>query len=135
MIPLFAVLVVLPVADELIGGFQFRALCKENAVLKIDAQKIKGKTIREVPVPLIGTQDMTQTAVRIYFYRIGYRDSVSGEEFASYVSYTAMGGLLVSALGMSNDIAPLTIHPSSCKPRNVGDLSKEFDFKFTPNRK
>ena len=35
-IPLIAILVMLPVADEIIGGFQFRALCRENAVLKID---------------------------------------------------------------------------------------------------
>ena len=129
------VLVALPVADEIIGGFQFRALCRDNAVLKIDAERIKGKTIRVVAEPVEGDKDVDNTSIRIYYSRFSYRDVNSNEELATYSRYVAVSGWLVRVLAMGNTFPPLTIHPSTCKPNNVGDLSKEFGFKFTLNRK
>ena len=135
VISLVAVLVALPVADEIIGGFQFRAVCRENAVLKIDAERIKGKTIRVVAEPIEGDRDVDNTSIRIYYSRFSYRDVDSGEELATYSRYVAVSGWLVRTLAMGNSFPPLTIQPSTCKPNNVGDLSKQFDFKFTLNRK
>lgn len=130
VISLVAVLVALPVADEIIGGFQFRAVCRENAVLKIDAERIKGKTIRVIPEPLEGSRDVEGTAIRIYYYRLSYRDTDTGEEMASYSTYTARSGWLVRLFGTSSGFPPLTIHPSTCSPPNEGGLPTEFGFKF-----
>ena len=130
MTSLVAVLLALPVADEIIGGFQFRALCKENAVLKIDAKKIKDKTIRVVPEPTEGSSDAEGVAIRIYYYRLSYRDTETGEELASYSTYTARSGWLVRLFSTSSGFPPLTIHPSTCSPPNEGGLPKEFGFKF-----
>lgn len=135
MIPAVLVLVALPLADEIIGGFQFRALCKKNSVLKIDAERIKGKTIRVVAEPIEGDRDVDNSSIRIYYSRFSYRDVDSGEELATYTRYVAVSGWLVRTLAMGNSFPPLTIQPSTCKPNNVGDLSKQFDFKFTLNRK
>ena len=123
-------LLVLPVADEIIGGFQFRALCRENAVLRIDAEKIKGKTIRVIPEPTEGSRDAEGVAIRIYYYRLSYRDTETGEELASYSTYTARSGWLVRLFGTSSGLPPLTVHPSTCSPPNEGSLPKEFGFKF-----
>lgn len=38
-------LFVLPVADEIVGGFQFRALCSHGAILVIDEKSMQGKTV------------------------------------------------------------------------------------------
>ena len=124
------VLVALPVADEIIGGFQFRALCRDNAVLKIDAERIKGKTIRMVIDP--SNKDVDNTAVRIYYSRVSYRDAVTGEELGSNSDYVAMGGILIRALAMGHEMTPLTIHPSTCRGPGSLPTSKKYEFKFEP---
>ena len=43
---LFVLILVLPVADEIVGGFQFRALCKAEAVAIYDEAKVRGKTVK-----------------------------------------------------------------------------------------
>ena len=126
-------LVMLPVADEIIGGFQFRALCRDNAVLKIDAEKIKGKTIRMVIEP--SNKDLDNTAVRIYHSRVSYRDTVTGQELGSNSDYVAMGGKLIRALAMGHEMTPLTIHPSTCRGPGSLPTSEKYEFKFEPKLK
>ncbi len=118
-----ALLLVLPLADEIIGGFQFRALCKENAVLKVDAEKIKGKTIRVVINP--SNKDVENTAVRIYFSHLSYLDVATGEELASYSWYVAKSGQLMRILAMGHEMPPMTF-PSSCS----GSLPESYGFKL-----
>ena len=43
---LFALLLVMPFMDEIVGGFQFRALCKAEAVATYDEDKVRGKTVK-----------------------------------------------------------------------------------------
>jgi hypothetical protein len=126
MVTIIVVMFILPVADEIIGGFQFRALCSEHAVLKIDAQKIKGRTVRTVSEPENGTYTIG-TAVRIYYYRMSYRDIETNEELASYSRYVAKGGWLIKLLSGSNAMTPLTFY-DTCTPENIGNLSKDYSF-------
>jgi len=50
--PVVFVLVFLtPVADEIIGGFQFRALCTPENMLIYDAKKIKGRSVQYKAMP------------------------------------------------------------------------------------
>jgi len=130
MISIVFVLVALPVADEIIGGFQFRALCRDNAVLKINAEKIKGKTVWMAIDP--SNKDLNNTAVRIYYSRVSYRDMVTGEELGSNSAYAAMSGHLVRLLAMGNEMAPLTIHPSTCSGPGSLPTSKKYEFRFKP---
>ena len=116
-----AVIFVLPVIDEIIGGFQFRALCKEHAVLKVNAEKIKGKTVRVVVDP--SNKDVDNTAVRIYYTHLSYRDVETGEELANTRWYTATAGVLIRIL-TGNSGSTLTIHPSTCS----AGLSKSYGF-------
>jgi hypothetical protein len=116
-------LLILPLADEIVGGFQFRALCRENAVLKVDAEKIKGKTIRVVIDP--ANKDVDNTAIRIYFSHLSYLDVVTNEELASYSWYVAKGGMLIRALAMGHEMPPMTFSPS-CS----GSLPESYGFKL-----
>ena len=127
-IPLIAILVMLPVADEIIGGFQFRALCRENAVLKIDAEKIKGKTIWMSINP--ENKDADNTAVRIYVTRVRYRDVATQEDLATNGYVVAKGGLLIRSLAGGHEIAPLTIFPSTCTGPGNLPTSEKYEFKI-----
>lgn len=128
MIPAVIVVVGLPVADEIIGGFQFRALCRERAVLKIDAEKIKGKTVRMVSDP--ENKDLENTIVRIYYTRVSYRDVTTQEELASNGYLVAMGGQLIRALGGGHEMKPMTIFPSTCGGPGNLPTSKKYEFNI-----
>ena len=118
----FVTLLVLPVADEIIGGFQLRALCEKVAASKMDGQKIAGKTVRSVIEP--SNKDLEGTAIRIYYSHVSYRDIDTNEELANYSDYVSKGGWLIRTLSTDNNITPLTIHPSSCS--NAGLIKAKF---------
>ena len=43
--PVFILIFVTPIMDEIIGGFQFRALCKEEATATYEKEEIYDKTV------------------------------------------------------------------------------------------
>lgn len=116
------------VADEIVGGFQFRALCEKNAVLKINAEKIKGRTVKVVSNQC--PKNIEGMAVRIHGCQNSYRDVATKEELASDGWYVAKGGLFIRTIGFSDSTPPL-IFSSSCSSRTSGkQLSKTFDFQI-----
>ena len=114
------------VADEIVGGFQFRALCEKNAVLKINAEKIKGKRIKSSGEP--ANEILKGTAVQIYHTHNVYRDAETNEELASYSRYTAKGGWFIRTIGFSDSTPPLTFS-SVCVP-DWNSPEKVYQFKF-----
>ena len=86
----FVALLVLPVLDEVIGRFQFRALCEDNAVLRINADEVKGKTVRLEIKP--SNEVLLGQWLTTYHTRIGFRDTDSDREIGSYSSYVVKGG-------------------------------------------
>jgi hypothetical protein len=124
----FVLLMFLIVGDEVIGGFQLRALCRENAVLRIDAEKIKGKRIRLSFEPL--DKYLDGIPIRIRWTRRSFRDIATNEELAFYSSYVATGGWFIRMLAMGNSVSPMTIFPSSCIATEAGNLEKKYGFKL-----
>lgn len=120
-------LLALLVADEIVGGFQFRALCEKNAVFKIDAAKIKGRAVKVSGEPVYKIQE--GTVVKIYYSRHVYRDVETNEELASEGKYTAKGGWFIRALSFSDSMTPLTF-PSTCSSPDRRDLTKVYEFKL-----
>ena len=80
----------LPIADEIIGAFQFRALCEGNSTFKIDAEKIKGKTVNVFLDPL--NKGISGLILPVDYTRQAYRDTETNEEYASFIVYKAKGG-------------------------------------------
>jgi hypothetical protein len=111
----FIALLVLLLADEIIGGFQFRALCDREAklVFNVDPASLKGKTVRASADPL--DKKVRGTLVRITYTHSIYRDAEGGKELMSYTAYRAKGGWLIRALSFDDNMTPLTFK-SSCNP-------------------
>lgn len=124
----FVALHVLLLADEIVAGFQFRALCAKNAVLvlNVDAASLKGKTIRSAADP--SNKDVAGTPVRIYYSHFSYRDVENDKELLNYTEYYAEGGWLIRTLSFSSGIAPLTFQ-ATCSPLP----QTGFGFKFAKN--
>ncbi|MBN8476772.1 hypothetical protein [Sulfuritalea sp.] len=110
----FVLMIVLPVVDEIVGGYQFRALCRQNAVLRIDAEKAKGRKVRVVFEPL--NEVLPGNAIAIFHSHKSYRDVVTNEEIASNEWYLAKGGWFIRLLGVSETNDPITFSPSACYP-------------------
>lgn len=131
----FAILLALPVVDEIIGGFQLRALCRERAVARYDEDRLRSKTVRMRLEPNPDVPSVMQTPTR----RVGalvpieeqteeWVDVATGEVLLSQKAYTARGGLLIRMLGISNDDSPLTIDPRWCGV-NAGPIFQRLGVK------
>ena len=120
----FVVLLVAPVADEILGGIRFKALCEREAVLKIDAEKVRGRTLRRFGVKL----PPVSAVLDIERWRESFVDTASGEELISYVWLRATGGWLIRALHISEGNEPLLVHPSTCDPGRWIRWEKTYGF-------
>ena len=72
------------VADEIVGGYQFRALCGENAVLRIDPEKARGQTVKVVIDP--SNEIVPRTPITIYHSHLTFLDVGTNEQIAEYDS-------------------------------------------------
>lgn len=118
---IFFALLVLPFADEIVGKYQLRALCREGAIPRYDEAKARGRSVymRQVfhpEVPRISvTPSRTVPAwIPITEQTIDWLDVETNEPLLSYKRYTAKGGWLVRTLQISEASRPLTFDPSSC---------------------
>lgn len=88
---LFTLLLVMPFMDEIIGGFQFRALCKSEAVATYDESKVRGKTVH---LKNLSRTNLTGTVLPVYKRTLKYVDHITNEELISYVELHSDGGWL-----------------------------------------
>jgi hypothetical protein len=97
---LFVIVFLLPVADEIAARPYFIALCRAAATLKVDADKIRGKTVNVYADPSTGR--MSGTLIPIFHSHFEYRDAASGEKLGEYDMYIGQGGLLAQAIGLAS---------------------------------
>ncbi len=101
---IFALLFSAPVADEIIGGFQFRALCREGTKIVFDADKAKDKTVQLKNVPdriidkVIPIREMTWDWV----------DIKTGQTYIKYKYFYAKGGWLSRLISFPQGSPPYT---------------------------
>lgn len=120
----FVVLLVAPVADEIVGGAQFRDMCAQEAVLTIDAAKVRGRTIKRA-----WTESYpADTVLRIRRVQYQLVDVSSGEQMGRYVTFSVWGGWLIRTLGISEGDSPLLINPASCDPIRNSMFDREYGF-------
>lgn len=124
----FAILLLVPVADEIVGGFQFRALCREKAVFRFGVEKPQGRTTRVIvnrPNEIVPGK-----ILRIDRLNFTYVDIYTNEEVVEFDEYVAKGGVLIRALGISESDAPLTMD-SSCSPQKERGEVANRTFNFS----
>lgn len=124
----FAMLAPLPLADEILGAWQFQRLCAEGAELKTDAIRIKGRTVRIVIDPR--SASVPNTAIPIHFSRYSYRDISTGEELATYTEFDARGGRLVHLLPILDRKVPLLIGLPWCGPPDRSAFPQKLGFRL-----
>lgn len=125
----FLSLLLLPVLDEIIGGFQFRELCKTNASeYRLGVANLEGRTARVTINP--SNENLRGTAIPIRHSRVFYHDVSTGELMVEFDTYVARGGRLIEALGISESGSPLTIGSPSCSPERRRAENARLTFKF-----
>lgn len=121
---LFPVLLVLPVADELVGKQQFDSLCKKYAVQVIDEKHAMN---RRVSFERRNSDEFAKgTAVRIRIDPYIYRDVETKNVLIRFHILTAQGGWLIRTLGISETTSPLLFR-SGCAPQDAFGFQKEFN--------
>ncbi|MDZ4255316.1 MAG: hypothetical protein U1A72_22325 [Sulfuritalea sp.] len=94
---LFPFVLVAPVADELIGRWQFHRLCEREAVVTLspDWEKVKRAGEREIP-----SVTLSGYLIRIRSQRMEYFDVDTGKNFFTNQAFHAYGGFLVYRMGL-----------------------------------
>lgn len=87
----FPVLFLAPVADEIVGRWQFSRLCEREAVVTLspDWEKVKRAARRDIP-----SATLDGYLIRILTQRVEYFDIDTGESFLSIQAFHAEGGFL-----------------------------------------
>jgi hypothetical protein len=122
---LFILLLVMPFMDEIIGGFQFRALCKAEAVATYDEAKVRGKTVH---LKTLDRVNLTGTVLPMYKRTLKYIDVTSQEELLSYVDIHADGGWLSRWIDFNSVHKPYTFD-GNCSGDKDGYLFQNLNIK------
>lgn len=115
---LFPVVLVAPVADEIIGRWQFNRLCEREAVVTLspDWEKVKRAQDKKTPtIPIDGY------LIPIRMQQGEYDDMDTGRPFLSFKAFHTYGGLLVGRLGLGLGQA------SSCWPKDLTKIMNEIN--------
>ena len=112
--PLFLTLAAAPVGDEIVGAIQFHALCRDNAIFRVNVQNPEGRITRYSAKP--ANERVSGTVIEILDTGVKYVDIATGEVVVTFHKYVAKGGWLIRALGVFQSNAPLTIGQPTCSP-------------------
>ena len=94
---LFPVVLAAPVADELIGRWQFNRLCEREAVVTLspDWEKVKRAGKRDIPIVTLDGY-----FIRVLSQRVEYFDIDTGKNFLTNQAFHADGGFLAYRMGL-----------------------------------
>jgi hypothetical protein len=116
---LFPLLLTAPIADELIGRWQFNRLCEREAVVTLspDWERVKLAKHREIP-----TVELEGYFIPIRIQREEYFDGHSGKTFVSKQAFHTKGGFLMRhGLGLDGT--------TSCWPPKHESIYREIDLE------
>jgi hypothetical protein len=115
---LFPVVLALPVADDLIGRWQFYRLCDMEAVVTLSPDWEKVKRARRVSSP---RSDVAGALIPIYSQGSEYVDADTGKTFMTHPHFYTYGGLLFGRLGLGLGSS------TSCHPKNSEAVAKQIN--------
>jgi len=110
----FVFIFIAPVIDDIIGGFQFRALCKSGGVPIYDKNNVQGRTIKYTSS---GWGEVSNTIIPIQELTINWIDPVTEDALFTYKKYDADGGWLSRLIGFPEGSPPYTFN-AVCGNRN-----------------
>ncbi|RCS56717.1 hypothetical protein [Parvibium lacunae] len=113
----FPFVLVAPVADDLIGHWQFYGLCEKVAVVMLSPDWEKVKRAKDKYLPRV---KVTSLINPIYSHIVQYVDVDTQEVFLSTKTLTTYGGFLRNhfyGLGSATE----------CRPKNVSEVFKQIN--------
>ena len=121
-IGLYILVFIAPVADEIIGGFQFRAMCMPENLLIYDENKLKSRSVvpRDVPLQTI------DKVIPIVVSTGQWEDHKTGELLVTYKLLHAKGGWLSRLIGFPEGNAPFTFD-GYCGPKGYYSLFEKLN--------
>lgn len=123
----FVLLLGLPFADEIIGRFEFRKLCRERAVLQVDAERIRYKTIRSISKQTFPSL----SPLAIEQWTTNYVDVSTGEKMAYITWLRAKGGWI--SRNFTEGRVPITFQNATCSPPLADRIEKLYTFTLIDN--
>lgn len=118
----FIFLAPLPLADELIGKYQFQYLCAQHSDIAVDRTSLSGRFVYSAPLP---SSAVRRTSIPVQLDSRRFLDFNTGRTVISYNQLRASGGVLVRVLGFSEANAPL-LFKGVCGPGNQEALNEVF---------
>jgi hypothetical protein len=124
---LCAVFMLIPVADEVVGGIQFWNLCRSEPPLRIDAARAVGRVAK---VTLDPSNELVKgLALPVVMSQTIYRDIKTQEEITRFRNFRiSKGGLLIRTLGISESDSPILLQTQSCGPGRGFSVSDRYKF-------
>jgi hypothetical protein len=122
---MFIILLSAPVIDEIIGGFQFRALCQQGTKLVYEEKKVRGKTLIWSGTP---KELVEGTIIPIYEADRFLAEQTTNEILIEFKEYYASGGWLSRAIGV-NTKRPYTFNGVCGAKKAVSMLRDELNIK------
>ena len=116
---LFPLVLAAPVADELIGRWQFHRLCEREAVVTLSPDWERVKAARRVSLP---RSDVAGALIPIYSQGSEYVDVDTGKTFMTHPHFYTYGGVLFGRLGLGLGGS------TSCLPKNAQAIEKMINF-------
>jgi putative copper export protein len=111
---IFALLLPLPLIDEIVGGWQFNRLCEAN-VVRVNKETARGKTVY---VSISSSIKLPATWINVRKMSFSYIDRHTGEVVAAFDQLHAEGGHLFPGFDSGHD--PLTFK-GECHPPGAFD--------------
>jgi hypothetical protein len=106
------VLLTLPFVDEIIGKYQFEALCKANGIESADISRARGKRVK---VEYGERRFVDGTIMPIKESDVRFKDADSGEVLIQHKNYYALGGWLMRSTPLSmGSPQPMLFGGSTC---------------------
>lgn len=123
---LTGIIFIAPVTDEIIGGFQFRELCKSNSKIVYDEKTARNKTAVY--------QKATDKKINAYFLPIterywSYKNVDGGEILVSWKTYDADGGWVSHLIRFpEGGSSPYTFN-GHCAPARYWEVVSKLNIK------
>jgi hypothetical protein len=116
---------ILPVSDEIIAGFQFRALCKAQSLLIYEEGRLEGKTFVWAGVE---NEEVGNTNIPITKRVIRWVDASNEETVIQQLEFYASGGWLSRYIAFNGVTRPYTFNGVCTSEHKLKQLEKELKF-------
>ncbi|PHS67612.1 MAG: hypothetical protein COB23_10250 [Methylophaga sp.] len=124
----FTLVFVSPVLDEIIGGFQFRAVCTDKNMLIYDEKSVKNKTLLYFH---LSREYVKNTVIPIEKIISAGMDITTEKTLLKRTKYQATGGWLSRFIAFNNITRPYTFHGVCGVKDELSQLERKLNIKAT----